>query len=680
MYDLAQTFYIDRNSVQAAEQIFITSVDLYFYSKPVAGKTKTGINKPGVTVNFCTTSTEKMPNIRGAVTEHAARVEYDNINTSNDGSVSTTFTFPFPISVGTDQSYGLLIKFDGSDDDFKLWYNKAGQNKLGTTTKTQVSSGKVDGNFFIITNGISLTPLQDADLSFRLRVAKFTTLSNTYKIRNRAYELLKVKDQTSTFKVGEEVYFAGANATGTVTVSTSSKTITGSGTSFSSVLTVGDKFVVTDGTLGNTDIRTVVNIANTTSMTVDITPSFSTVTGGYYKTLVGKVSEADAIADFVILQDINTSGSLAIAAGTRFYGVDSLASANVSSVSNYALNSIIPNFNVSTPSGTTLDTVVNVANTSYNTSSSRKVKLPRGKRHFLNRHPHFFASRTNEANTTLTGGSSTFRSIESELTFTTTNPYTSPIVDEDDLDFFAERFDINNDDTNEYKGLGNSKARYVSRVITLAGQRAEDLKAYVRAFRPFGSTIKVYARLRNADDPETIDVKDWTELQLESVDTNYSNPANINERVELAYGIPSYRTGTTASGAFTTVSGNTVITGTSGNVNTDISIGNVVRVYSPYIADSFFIDTVTAANTTTFTVSQPVSNSSLVGTGWTVDVIDRPNSAFLDKQNQEIVTYYNQSLSKYVGYDSFTIKIVLLSTDAVNVPFVDDVRAIAVSA
>jgi len=70
----------------------------------------------------------------------------------------------------------------------------------------------------------------------------------------------------------------------------------------------------------------------------------------------------------------------------------------------------------------------------------------------------------------------------------------------------------------------------------------------------------------------------------------------------------------------------------------------------------------------------------LVGTGLKVDVIDRPSSAFLDIQSQNIVTYYNKAKSIHRGFDSFAIKIVLLSEDGIKVPYVDDVRAIAVSA
>jgi len=42
-FDLAQTFFIDPAAAQQAPAVFITSVDLFFKSKPVQGKTQSGI-------------------------------------------------------------------------------------------------------------------------------------------------------------------------------------------------------------------------------------------------------------------------------------------------------------------------------------------------------------------------------------------------------------------------------------------------------------------------------------------------------------------------------------------------------------------------------------------------------------------------------------------------------------
>ena len=44
-FDLAQSFYIDKDAVRQADTIFITSVDLYFNTKPGIGLSTTGIYK-----------------------------------------------------------------------------------------------------------------------------------------------------------------------------------------------------------------------------------------------------------------------------------------------------------------------------------------------------------------------------------------------------------------------------------------------------------------------------------------------------------------------------------------------------------------------------------------------------------------------------------------------------------
>lgn len=53
------------------------------------------------------------------------------------------------------------------------------------------------------------------------------------------------------------------------------------------------------------------------------------------------------------------------------------------------------------------------------------------------------------------------------------------------------------------------------------------------------------------------------------------------------------------------------------------------------------------------------------------------NDAYLDATNSGILTYVNAGNSKFVGFKMFAIKIVLLSSNAVKVPLVNDIRAVA---
>ncbi len=762
-FDLAQTFYVDSLAVQRSEMIFITAIDLYFYAKPTASKTKSGIDKPGVTVFVCSTLDDGTPILSNVFHPYSARVEYDNIVTSTSGedSAYTTFTFNQPVPVLTDRIVGFLVKFDGSDPDFKLWYNKVGDAVLGTTTLTNVNSGKVDGHFFKITNGSSLTPERDADLSFKIKIARFNTTSSTFKTLIRDHEVLKVDTITGTFKGGEKVFSQRANSTGNVAVSSSSTILTGNGTAFAAELISGDNIVVLDG--ANSNLLVVSSVTNATSLIVTTPPTFNAATAKYYKTVVGTLQQSDTLNDYLILQDSSANSTMHFAAANTVRGSVSNASANIVSIESYAVNSVIPNYLVITPAFTTAQMTVNFANTGQSLSSTRERDVTPGIRGLIADYDAILASRTTEVT-----ASPSFRSFNGTLVFRTDNPYVSPFVREENLDLFVERYEINNDDTNEFIGRGNAKARYISKLVNLGtDQKAEDLKVYIRAFRPQNSNIKVYAKFRNSEDYESFDVKDWTELTPIN-DNLFSNPVNIYDRVEIEYRVPKYRSGTLLSQTFTSSSGNakivasssmivtsncnsqtgvanttdiittsashglsnndrvqyivaagntaigglsngsyyyvtnvasssfqltTAVSGNIVNVTSGLSetghlfipdkaivANNLVRLYSPILADNYIVDLVTEANSTVVTLASAISNSSLVGSGFRLVNIDRPNSAYIDIQNENVLTYHNKTSARFETYDSFALKIVMLSSDGTRVPFIDDIRAVAVSA
>lgn len=674
-FDLAQTFYIDPEAAQQSPSISVTSIDLYFFAKPVEGKAQSGINSPGVTIYVGDVTIEGIPNIESYKNDVVARVEYANILTSNDGTVATTFTFSRPINLKTGVTAAFLIKFDGKDPAFKLWYNKAGENQFGTSVKTSVTSGKVDGSLFVITNGTQLTAQKDADLAFKIKVANFTTGSTQFKIFNRPYEILKVSNTSGSFLGGESVYAVAANAAGSIAVSTSSNNIIGTGTTFTS-LSTGDAFVITDGTPGNTEVRTVTNVTNSTYMSVDLAPTFTNTAAHFYKTVTGKVYYTSNQADFLVIQDSTANSSVYLTVGNNLYGVDSLATTTVANITAFGVNSVTPGFVVGTPSGTGTNTSIGFANSSFAYSSTTEKDVTLGQKIRVTEYPAVIASRTTEVTTGVP-----FNSLHGFLTLTTENPYTTPYVDENNLDMFIDTYAINNSDTNEYLGTGNAASRYVSTITSLAaGQTAEDIKVYVRAYRPANTTIKTYVRFHNSQDIETMEVKTWTELVANTNADSYSSTIDTSDYLQIQYDIPFEPIGTLQTGTFTTTSGNAVITGTSGTVNTNITVGSVVRVYSPLFANSYFIDTVQASNTTSFTITNAVSNTQMVGSGLLVDVVTRTNSGFLDVQQQNILTYYNSTLAKFQGFNSFAVKIVLLSDNGYVAPRVGDVRAVAVSA
>lgn len=679
-FDLAQTFYIDKDAVRQADTIFITSVDLYFKTKPVAGKSTTGIFKPGVSVYVCPVDNE-IPVLDQAFPE-VARKEYDDVYSSNTASTATTFSFNFPVPVKTTQSYAILVKFDGSDNDYGLWWNKAGENILNTTNSTQVNSGKVDGYFYTITNGKQLAPLKDADLKFNLKIAKFNSTSSTFKIQNNNNEFFKyyANSISGNFKGGEYVWQNNAPSTGNVVCNSSIVTIVGTGTSFTSTLQVGDKFVITDGTVGNADVRSVVSIANNTLLTIDVAPSFSNGTGRYIITPVATVYDVSGLAERITLENSTANSTVYFTVDSFIKGVDSEASCKIEAVENFESSYIRPSYNIFTPAGTTTNVAINVANSSYGTAGSNKVSAEIGQIKFIDSYPGVFASRSNEALNSATLFNNA-KSFESELTFTSINPYTSPYIKEENLDAFVSRYDINNSATNEHLSQGNAISKYISQRVVLAdGQDAEDIRVYLSAYKPANTDILVYGKFHNNADPDPFDDTDWTKLELVTDAAVLSNPYNRKDVVELEYKIPYYQTGTTVAGLYTTQNANNVIIGSGATVNTEIAVNDLVKVYQPNFPNNHIVSIVTAANTTTLTIGDAISNASMVSAGLLIDKISEKNSGFINIQNNNVVRYYNTSYSAFDGYKNFAIKIVLLSTTDYRVPHVNDLRAIAVSA
>lgn len=679
-FDLAQSFYIDKDAVRLADVCFITSVDLYFRTKPGVGKSVTGFNKPGVSVYLCPVDNE-VPNLDAAFSTFA-RVEYDSINTSNVAGAPTTFKFSRPIIVRTGYVYAVLIKFDGSDPDFQLWWNKAGEVVLNTTNQTQVSSGKVDGFFYTITNGKQLTALRDADLKFDLKIAKFTSSSETFKVQNNANEFLVyyANSISGNFKGGEYVWQNNAPSVGTVTVNATSTSVVGNGTLFSSTLQVGDKFVVTDGTVGNADVREVKSIANNTFLTVDYSFTFNSNTANYIKTPVATIYDVNGLAERIVLENSTANSTVMFMVDKQLNGVDSLASCKISEIEDFQASFIRPALKINTPAGTYANLTVNIANSSYVKLNNREQSAENGSVVYIDDYPGVFASRSHEVQ----NGATLFnnsKSFDVAMSFTTANEYVSPYASEESLDVFVNRYVINNSAEDEYKSTGNAISRYVSKRVVLAdGQDAEDLRAYITGYKPANTDIKVYAKIVNGVDSEPFDDKYWTELELVTDKGILSNPYNRDDVKEFEYKIPTYHSGIAANGLYTTTFGSAVITGTGTVVNTAIAVNDVVRVYQPLFPNNHIISVVTAANTSSFTIADPISNTSMVSTGLVVEKVIEKHSAFINVQNNNVVRYFNQSYSAFDGYKIFAIKVVLLSDTDYRVPHVNDLRVIALSA
>jgi hypothetical protein len=110
------------------------------------------------------------------------------------------------------------------------------------------------------------------------------------------------------------------------------------------------------------------------------------------------------------------------------------------------------------------------------------------------------------------------------------------------------------------KSGGSAVNKYISQTITLAdGQEAEDLRVYLTSYRPPNTDVKVYVKLLQADDVETLQQKSWFELQKDGDgDGIYSSISDRFNYKEFVYKIPaSYMTGTNGEFRYTNGAGTT---------------------------------------------------------------------------------------------------------------------------
>jgi len=194
VFNFAQSFFIDPESVKGAKNIGISSVDLYFKSKPPATGNKSGINNPGVFIFVCEIGADGSPDVsqflRG-VHIPVARVNHADINTSSDASRVTKFKFETPVFVDSGKEYAFVAVYEGNEA-FNLWSSKQGDLLLGTNKVSPGPSGKYVGNYYgvyfanpsqtSVTNtqttttvGITSTwkPLKDSDLKFVVNIARY---------------------------------------------------------------------------------------------------------------------------------------------------------------------------------------------------------------------------------------------------------------------------------------------------------------------------------------------------------------------------------------------------------------------------------------------------------------------------------------------------------------------------
>jgi hypothetical protein len=303
-----QTFYIDPDTVNSADTVLLTSIDLYFSAKPTQTNNASGIANPGVTVQICAFSANT-PQLNTVLSDGTSRLGWSQITADTTAATKTTFEMPTPVTINTGQFYSIVVVAD--DPAFTLWVAKQGDALVGTNTPSSGVVGKFNGNFYELSNSTTLTPLTDRDLKFAVKIAEYTSNTTLVQIVNEPYEFLTVGTPNTFFMGGEWVYQdfgnAAANVTyvgnGTVSFSSSNTTVVGNGTVFTVNFAAGggQYIVLTDGTPANVDVIEVASVTNNTILSLSRVPRFSNTQGVYKATAVAQAYNYDATQSSLVL-------------------------------------------------------------------------------------------------------------------------------------------------------------------------------------------------------------------------------------------------------------------------------------------------------------------------------------------------------------------------------------------
>lgn len=691
IFDCLQTFLADPDAVNGSPEVMATSVDIFFKKKPSRQRNTSGYVAPGVILNLCEV-VNNVPDPTRVVQGSVVRVAYNDVYAFSDATHPTTFAFSQPVPLQTGRMYGIVLRFE--DSQYAVWVNKIGDRLVGTNRASSGSGNVKDGKYYQKTNTKTLTPLNNIDLKYCVKVARYTANSTVVDLCNRHYEYFVIADLDGRYRGGEWVYKDVTNAGGTLAVVSGNNTIIGTGTTFTSI--VEGNYIVALNT-STAQVLQVDSVINATAMTVNTTPNFTNATASWKIAPVGRVSSIEYPRNRLHLVDSTANSTLLFEAGTWLVGEISGTRTRIISIESRVISDVAPMANVAAEASASVTYEFNCA---VDTGGSvvfdvgefkrftpgRRVAGTRGPR----RRPARWRmlSRSLEVNN-INLYLASRRSLSCRLTVNvnSNSVFTLPTVNPPASDVFTYEVMVSNAymnngiDTEVYKnGLAVSKA--MTKKVSFANNRfAEDLRVYMQAFRPANTDIRVYAKLHNSNDPETFDDKLWTPLVAVQNGNRYSSAEDKNDIIEYEFGLQQYPdTANTLPGSFTTTLNDAVIIANGVDPSTYLTTKDLVKVYNPLVLENFMVTPVAAVNSTAITLGDEVANNGLVGSGFVVDRLRYTGTAFNNYINGNTCRYFTSTLAEVDKFDSMQFKIVLLADSAELYPEVESFEAIGINA
>jgi hypothetical protein len=439
-YDpLAQSFLIQQKG-----GAFLTSIDVFFATKddnlPVTLQVREMVNgTPGKNI---------LP--FSIVTKRSEEVNLSaNYVTMPDGTqkrsydTATSFTFESPVYVQDNTEYCFVLQSDSNN--YTVWISYMGDQIPGSGRT--ISSQPYAGVMFKSQNASTWTQDDNADIKFTINRAVFnTSVIGDIEFVNDVIPYDTVENnpfQTTSgsttvrmwhydhgMPTGSTVDISAVNCndpgTGTITASTSSTTVTGVGTAFTTQLEVGSAIYNSQDVL----IGSVASIASNTSLTLTANSAVVAAAGSTFQ-YVAPINGIPAIQIFTtkIIGNVDPNSytfSVTTAATTSGYtgGPFVKASRNIQydiitpSVQMQTFSDTATTFNIKTTSGKSADG----SQSAYVADAGFSPALNKENNYFFT--PRMIASEINE-NTSLAGS----KSVTFSAQMATTNDSVSPVID-----------------------------------------------------------------------------------------------------------------------------------------------------------------------------------------------------------------------------------------------------------
>ena len=180
---LAQSFFVDE-----PRGLYCTKIDLFFRAVDTAAPIQVQIRPM---INGVPSPSQILPGATKSLTGLTSS------DTSTDATVATAFEFDEPVYLKGLTDFAIMIVADSKE--FEVYVAEINKFVVGSTEK-RVNKQPVSGSLFYSQNGVTFTPSQNRDLTFRLYKAKFSNISATANFKNAKVprQLLKNNPITTT--------------------------------------------------------------------------------------------------------------------------------------------------------------------------------------------------------------------------------------------------------------------------------------------------------------------------------------------------------------------------------------------------------------------------------------------------------------------------------------------------